>query len=254
VKTTDKPPTVNVLDYLRRLGPAAPWALAVMVLPPLGLALAIWVFKTTHLGTWLRDNQPTSGLISVVAFWVLGLCLLPSLTYSVICGWCFGFGGGLLVSILGYLGAACGGMHISRRLTNDRAMAIVREHPKAVAIHNALLNASPGRTLLLIMLLRLAPNFPFAIINFVLGAAGVPTRTFLIGTCIGMVPRTVAATWIASQLAELSLDAASGSRVWYFVGVAISIAVVLVITQIAKAALERVTSAAPSTNDPTPTA
>jgi uncharacterized membrane protein YdjX (TVP38/TMEM64 family) len=237
----------SIGSYLRRLGPAAPWAIAVTALPPLGLLVAIWIFSTTEFGGWLRDHQPWTWVGFTLSYWVLGLCLLPSLSYSVIAGFCFGFWPGLAASIIGYLGAACGGMHISRFVANERVMSIIRENPKALAVHQALLNSSGVKTFVIIMLLRLAPNIPFAMINFVLGSAGVPTRTFLLATCLGMIPRATAATWIASTMTKFDPDVATNK--WFLiVGIIAVIAVVLIISNIAKRALEKLTLESTSEN------
>jgi uncharacterized membrane protein YdjX (TVP38/TMEM64 family) len=218
----------------------APLALAVTVLPPLGLMVLATILSTTNLASWLREGQPGTWFLFVASYWILGLCFLPSLTYSFVAGWCFSFVGGMTASVLGYLGAACGGMHISRRVANDRVMALISRDARALAVHQALLNASMTRSILIVGLLRLAPSFPFAIVNFLLGSAGVSTRAFLIGTVVGMIPRTVAAVWIASHTAKLDLDAAKN---WWLLGAGVvaTFAVIAVISHIAKQALDRCT-------------
>ena len=54
------------------------------------------------------------------------------------------------------------------------------------------------RTLLVVALLRLPPNSPFALTNLVMATTGVPRPVFVAGTFLGMLPRTAVAVALAA--------------------------------------------------------
>jgi uncharacterized membrane protein YdjX (TVP38/TMEM64 family) len=74
--------------------------------------------------------------------------------------------------------------------------------------------------------------------NFLMAAARVPMKSFVIGTFVGMLPRSSAVVFLGAGLSELTFD--NQQNTWLFIfGVAATIIVVLVIGTISKHALER---------------
>lgn len=57
-----------------------------------------------------------------------------------------------------------------------------------------------------LLFLRLVPIFPFWLINLVPAFLGVPLRTFIIGTALGIIPGTSVFCWVGSGLGVV-LDA-----------------------------------------------
>lgn len=230
----------SIGDTLRRLGPAAPLAIAVTVLPPIGSIVLIAVATTTNLGHWMRANPSMSMPLYVVAFWVLGICCLPTYAYSVLGAYAFGFWGGTAAAMLAYVGACAIAFAIARAIARDRVVPLVERYPKLAAVRHVLAEASFGRSLFVIALLRISPASPFAISNVILGASGVRWPAFALGTFIGVVPRTVAVVWIASRASSLSFEAGEGW--WLFaVGVIATVIAVGVIGRLAHNELERMT-------------
>jgi uncharacterized membrane protein YdjX (TVP38/TMEM64 family) len=230
----------GLLGMLRRLGPAGPIAVAVTVLPPLGLIVLITLCAATGFPTWLREN-PGPGLpLYTLAFWVVGICFVPTNAYSTLGGWCFGFGPGFVAAMLGYVGASLISYTIMLRVSRGHVLALVREYPKLDAVRRALLESSPLRTQFIVALLRISPASPFAISNFALASSGVSWRDFLVGTAIGMVPRTLAVVYVASTLVSLDFKDA---KEWWMVapGFAATAAVFGIITWLARRELNRVT-------------
>jgi uncharacterized membrane protein YdjX (TVP38/TMEM64 family) len=225
---------------LRRLGRAAPIAVAVTVLPPLGLAAAVWIFAQTNVELWLRDN-PTVGLpLYTVAFWVIGICLIPTNAYSILGGYCFGFGWGLLGAMIGYFGAAGISFALMRKISGDRVLAVVREYPKLERVRRVLLEASPLRSATIIALLRLSPSSPFAISNFALASSGARWLPFCVGTVVGMLPRTSAVVYFASKFTKLDFRNANEGTI-FIIGLIATFAVIALISWYARRELNRMT-------------
>ncbi|MCW2957040.1 MAG: associated Golgi protein [Thermoleophilia bacterium] len=230
----------TIRDTLRRLGPAAPLAIAVTVLPPIGSLILIAVATTTQLAPWMRANPSVAMPLYIVAFWALGICCLPTYAYSVLGAYAFGFWGGTFTALAAYVGACAFAFAIARALARDRVVPLVERYPKLAAVRHVLADASFARSLFVIALLRISPASPFAITNVVLGASGVRWPAFAFGTFIGVVPRTVAVVWITSRAGSLSFDAGEGW--WLFaIGAIATVVAVAVIARLARNELDRMT-------------
>ncbi|WP_112816541.1 TVP38/TMEM64 family protein [Ensifer sp.] len=64
-----------------------------------------------------------------------------------------------------------------------------------------------------LLVLRLAPIFPFFIVNIAPAFLAVKLRTFAIATLIGIIPATFAYTWLGGGLDEVIARAAAAGRV-----------------------------------------
>ena len=143
------------------------------------------------------------------------------------------------------------GYVVARRASGDRVVSLIEEKPKWRAVHRALLGSGPAKTFLIVTLLRVPPNSPFAITNLVLAATRVPAAIYLLATVVGMSPRTIATVYIGSTL--VNYGDKSPSQKWFTIGGIIGIVIVAsIIGTIAKRAVEKVTQATDaSPADPT---
>ena len=242
-KPADAPPEESQSPWpaigriYRRLGPAGPLAVLAATLPAIGgfalLGLA-WKFAP-----WLRDQQAVGLVLYIVGFAVLsGLAVLPTYAQAGVGGAVFGLAAGVPAAIAGYVGGAAIGYVIARRASGDRVMTLLQEQPKWRAVHNALLGGRAGRTFLIVTLLRVPPNSPFAITNLVLAATQVRLPIYLAVTLVGMAPRTAAAVYIGGQFGP-----EGGDSTWFTAaGIAVAVVVILIIGSIAQRALAKVTA------------
>ena len=65
-------------------------------------------------------------------------------------------------ALVGFTGGGLLGYQVARRVSKDRVEELIEGNPKARAIRDALRRRGPWRTLLVVTLLRLPPNSPFA--------------------------------------------------------------------------------------------
>lgn len=226
----------------RRLGPAGPLAVISATLPALGGFVLLAMMAP--LTRWLASLGAAGAWVYAAAFAVLaGLALLPTYAQAVLGGYAFRMTLGLPAALAGFVGGAAIGYVLGRWASRDRARQIIREHRRWQAVYDELLGGGFLRTLALVTLVRLPPNSPFAITNLVLAAARVHPAAYLLGTLIGMAPRTAVAVYIGSTIQ----DVASGvPRPWWLTigGIVLAIAVVAYIGYHAKLALARVTERA----------
>lgn len=226
--------------YFKELGTLTPVAVVSTFLPVVGSSILL---ATAYpLGYWLRENwEIGTGLYVFGIFFFCGLALLPTNVIGILGGWAFGFRLGIALLISGIVGAALASFLINSRIVGDRLPDIFGAHPKAKAIYRALLGQSARRTILIIFLLRLSPAMPFALTNFLMASARVPLKSFLIGTFLGMLPRSSAVVFVGAGLSELSFDSREDAWLLIF-GIIATLVSIFVIGLISKRALERLTN------------
>ena len=242
--------TIEIGSILRQLGPTAVLGALWAVLPPLGSILLFSYMNT--VGNWLRGHQESGLVLYAAAFAVLaGVALLPTYASAILGGWAFGFAWGFPAAMAGFTGGAVIGYVIARFVGRDRAMKLIDSHERWRVVRDALVADAPAghpqehhwlRTTAMVALLRLPPNSPFALTNLVMSAVKVPIVPFVVGTVLGMAPRTAIAVWLAAETQSVLAEEAAKRPAWLLpVGIVSSLVVLLVIGWIAKAALRRVT-------------
>lgn len=242
-------------QIFRRLGPAGVLGVIALSMPALlGIVL---LGSLGVVGEWLKAQGASGPFIYAGAFALLaGLALLPTYAQAILGGWAFGVWVGFGAALGGFAGASLIGYLIARRVSGDRVKTLIEEKPRWAAVRRSLLgdddpendDALPVReagfwkTTGIITLIRIPPNSPFALTNLLLASVHVPIAAYLIGTIVGMAPRTFAAVYLASQIEGALSTEAIRPPWWQFaLGIAIAVAVLLVIGAIANRAIRRVT-------------
>ena len=181
-----------------------------------------------------------------------GSGLLPTYAQAILGGWSFGMVAGTTGAMAGILMGTALGHQVSRLISGERVEAIIERRPKIVAIRDALVDAGLVRSAGIVALLRVSPNSPFALTNLVLGGSRTSLLATLLGTFVGMLPRTAIAVGVATAAA------ADGSRdlvevvrergpVVTVIGLLVLVISIAVIAAVGKAALRR---AVPGAVDP----
>jgi uncharacterized membrane protein YdjX (TVP38/TMEM64 family) len=222
----------------RRLGQLGPLAAAAAFLPPLGTLVLLGTIEQSS--GWLRSHGVAGVLVFVVGFALCGgFALLPTYTPAVVGGWAFGPVVGLSATLVGFVLAATIGFSVARRLSGDRLLQVLRDHPRGLAIHDAFVRSGFWKALVVVALLRLPPNSPFAMGNVLMAASRVAYAPFLLGTIIGLSPRAAAGVLVGAGLAQI--DFANPERSGMVVlGVAVTIGVVVTLGWMANRALARI--------------
>lgn len=233
----------KVREFLRRVGPAGPLAIVAGTLPALGGFLLLGLLGV--VGPWLAAHDGAGVAVYIAGFSVAaGLAVLPTYAQAVLGGWSFGLAGGTAAALAGFGGAALIGYAVARRASGDRVVALIESNPKWDAVYRALIRGGFWKTLLIVILVRV-PSSPFALTNLVMAATRVPLPTYILGTLLGMAPRTIAAVFIGAHMAEL--DFGQARNVWLVVGGIVGILIAFaIINQIANSAIARVTASGDS--------
>src|SRR6266478_5068523 len=189
---------------------------------------------------WIRGAGTAGMAVFLVAYVVACVLLLPGLVLTLGAGFAYGVAVGVpLVWVSANLGAAVAFL-LGRTLARERIAARVAGNPRFAAIDRAV-----GREgLKIVLLTRLSPAFPFSLLNYAYGLTRVTFRDYVVGSLIGMIPGTAMYVYLGSLLTsvtQLSSGAPSGGtakQALTWVGVAAT----LMITRIARRALDEVTA------------
>lgn len=182
-----------------------------LVLVMLGLAAA-WLHDAglpdaAALFAWAERLGLTSPLWFGVLYATAVILLLPVWWLSVTAGALFGATAGtLIVFVAASIGAlaSCG---LARQLGRDAVARWSGRHPAVDAVGTALADAGAGT----VILLRLSPVLPFAVMNVLLGLSPIPLRAIAIGS-VGLLP--VVALYVGTGAAAGNLVAVvSGNAV-----------------------------------------
>jgi uncharacterized membrane protein YdjX (TVP38/TMEM64 family) len=155
----------------------------------------------------LRGRGPEGiALFTLLAALCSGVGILPTFSQAILGGWVFGFAWGAPAALAGFAGGAIVGRAISLMVAGSAIAQMIDAKPRSRVIRDALVNADQRKTLLYVTLLRLPPNSPFAFMNLALTGSGVRTLPYIIGTVIGLAPRTLVAAWFAAAAASTGAE------------------------------------------------
>lgn len=232
----------------------APLAIVSLLLPPIGAVVLIGYLSS--IGPWLAALGGRGVALYVAGFAVFGgFALLPTYAPAVLGGWAFGDRLGIPAALAGFVFASAINYAWAHRLSVAHASQLLAERPRWLAVRNALVGRSWWKTLLVVALIRVPPNSPFALSNGAMAAAHVPIGAYLAGTLIGLTPRTAVAVKAGAHLSTLDFRQgdAFGSAA---VTIALSVVVLGILGWIARRALDSALaepgSSLPSASGPRP--
>jgi uncharacterized membrane protein YdjX (TVP38/TMEM64 family) len=234
-------PSEPPIDAASPRGPArvAPVAIASLALPVTGSVVT--VSAAPFVAPWLRAQGPAGVVYFVVAFAVLGaVAVAPTYSTSVIAGWTFGFRVGWAAVMLATTIGAILCYATARRVAGARVAAAFGDHPRWEVVRRALVEARGSKTLWLVVLLRVSPVLPFGTTNVLLATTRVPLTTYILGTLLGLAPRTGLITAAAAEAERLDLSAADS---WWLLaaGAAATGLCIVTFAVLGKRALDRAT-------------
>ncbi|MGI8673533.1 MAG: TVP38/TMEM64 family protein [Luteitalea sp.] len=206
------------------------------MLPPLGSVLLLGYLTT--LAPWLRALGTTGLAVYVGGFGLLGgFALLPTYAAALLGGWAFGDWQGLPAALLGFLIAAVINYAWAGRTAAGHVDQLLAERPRWRAVRHGLVGRSAWKSLLVVTLVRIPPNSPFALANMVMAGARVPIGPYMAGTVIGLAPRTAVAVAAGARLSALDFSqrGALGSAV---LAIAVAVAALAMLGWLGRRALD----------------
>lgn len=190
---------------------------------------------------WIGGLGPAGPLYFIALYIAACLLMLPGSILTLGAGALFGLVPGFLaVSTGATMGATCAFL-AGRYLARGWVARRIAGSPKFSAIDEAV-----GREgWKIVLLTRLSPVFPFNLLNYAYGLTRVSLRHFFFASWIGMIPGTAMYVYLGSLAGDLAGLAAGGRArtpaewVLYGVGLLATAAVTLLVTRLARRALNR---------------
>jgi uncharacterized membrane protein YdjX (TVP38/TMEM64 family) len=165
--------------------------------PVLGSSsLLLLLYKHQQLLENLTLGQQLLYFVAIA--FTMAFALTPTTFVAIVTGYYFGWIG-LPGMVLAYALAATIGYEIAMRLDHGKLRNFLHHFPKAGAVLDELRHES----LQLIVLTRLSPVLPFALMTFVLALVGVPRGRFLGGSVLGMLPRSLFFYWLGTKASDV---------------------------------------------------
>lgn len=227
----------------------AAWKLLVLgLLLAAGLAaLAGLPVRESLLGLLARIEAlgPWGPVALAAAYVPACVLMLPGSLLSLGAGYLFGVGWGTLTVSVGSVAGATAAFVTGRTLARPWVESRLAGEPRFRALDAAV--AREGFKI--VLLARLSPVLPFNVLNYALGLTRVRLRDYVLASWIGMLPGTVLYVYLGSaagSLAELAGGrgtAGPAERALFFVGLAATVAVTVVLARVARRALSEALAA-----------
>ena len=192
-----------------------------------------------ELAARLNDAGPWAPAAFIAIYIVGSLAFIPGAVLTLVAGAMFGLARGIPIVFTGAILGSSAAFALARTLARERVARWLARDRRAAAISDAV----AGRGLLVVLLLRLSPVFPYNVLNYALGASPVRYRDFLIGG-VGMLPGTVLYTYYGTVVGDVTALAAGtapprGPEYYALLalGLAATLVLTIVITRAARKAL-----------------
>ena len=194
-----------------------------------------------ELAELLGRAGPWAPAVFIAAYVIGSVAFVPGAVLTLIAGATFGLARGIPIVFTGAVLGSSAAFLLARTLARGPVTRWLSRDPRAAAISDAI----AGRGVLVVLLLRLSPVFPYNVLNYALGASRVQYRDFLIGS-VGMLPGAVVYTYYGKVVGDATALATgtapprgSGYYALLMVGLAATVVVTIVITRAARQALAR---------------
>lgn len=237
--------TPTARDRGDRIVTSRPRTNLIVAVAAVALVVAIGSFLpvrpwTLALAGEVRGAGARGVLLFVVAYIVATVALLPGSVLTLAAGFAYGPLGGLLVASPASVIAATIAFLLGRSVLRGWVERQIATSPRARALDRAV-----GRdSFRLILLLRLSPVIPFNVLNYALGISEARLGRYVAASFLGMLPGTWMYVYLgslattAAGLSDASRAGASGRLSLTLVGLAATLAVVVLVTRSARRALD----------------
>lgn len=219
------------------------WKVVAVAALVIALAAAGALLPVGDWATALVDRARGAGPAGAAAFaavyLIAPLLLLPASVLTLGAGFLYGPLWGTVFASPVSVGAASLAFLLGRTISRGAVERRVEGYPRFAAIDRAV----GENGFKIVFLLRLSPAIPFNLLNYALGLTRVRFSTYLVASFLGMLPGTFlyvslgSAATSAAQLARA--QGGSEKHIAFWLGIAATIAAVLVVARIARSALRR---------------
>ena len=214
--------------------------LVVITVPLAGLVALLLLFQFAPVAEWMEQFQawveglgPVGYLVYALAYAICVVFFVPASILTLGAGALYGLAGGVGVVLLGAnLGAALSFL-LARTFLRERIEKMTSGNPRFAALDRAITKEGSK----IVLLVRLAPVFPFTYSNYAFGLTGVRPSLYILATLVGMLPGTVGYVYVGMAAAGAATDSSTASIVLNVLGAAATMAVAIFVARLASRAI-----------------
>jgi pyruvate/2-oxoglutarate dehydrogenase complex dihydrolipoamide dehydrogenase (E3) component/uncharacterized membrane protein YdjX (TVP38/TMEM64 family) len=191
-----------------------------------------------HFESYVKSLGLVGPFVVVAVYVVCTVFFIPGSAITIGSGTLFGLKTGFLVVVAGANLGALGSFLLARTFLREKVARWAAANHKFGSLDRAI-----GRQgFKMVLLTRLSPVFPFVLLNYFLGLTSVRTGSYILANLIGMLPATFLFVYIGAATRDAiagQMDASVGlyQQVLKYVGLLATVAVVVIVTRIARKAL-----------------
>ena len=216
------------------------WIALGLVLVALSAAAAFLPVKdwVKAFSDWVRTLGALGVVVFIGAYAIATVLFLPGWIFTVAAGLVYGVAGGTAVALAGAIIGSTLAFLCGRYLVRKRVEAATKGNKKFAAIDKAI--GDQGWKI--VGLLRLSPIVPFNLSNYFYGVTAVGFWPYVLASAVGMLPGTLLYAYLgAAGKAGLGGEGGQSPLTWVFLGMGLlaTIAVTIIVSQIAKKALAK---------------
>jgi uncharacterized membrane protein YdjX (TVP38/TMEM64 family) len=209
--------------------------LVALVVGCLFLPVRAWFM---HFEGYVQSLGAIGPAVVVLAYILCTILFVPGSAITIGAGTLFGLQTGFIVVVLGAnLGALCSFL-LARSFLREKVMSWAAGNAKFRSLDQAI----GKQGFKMVLLTRLSPVFPFVLLNYLLGLTAVRTGAYALANLFGMLPATFLFVYIGAAARDAIAGEAAASAGFYqqilkYVGLVATVAVVVIVTRIARKAL-----------------
>jgi uncharacterized membrane protein YdjX (TVP38/TMEM64 family) len=206
--------------------------------------VVFWKDALASFLEWSQDIGPWGGVIFAIAYVPAAVLLIPGSLLTLGAGFVFGVAQGTLIVSLGSTAGAAAAFVVGRRVARDWVARRIAGRPVMAAIKRAV----EIEGFKIVLLTRLSPVLPFNLLNYAFSLTGVPFRTYILASWLGMLPGTIMYVYLGSAANSLAVllsgeqPTSTGQHTLFAFGLAATVAATVVVTRTARRALAGIVS------------
>ncbi|KAJ7977434.1 TVP38/TMEM64 family membrane protein [Quillaja saponaria] len=223
---------------LKLMGNKLTWSSAFRI----GLLLFLIAAILKEFLLWIKqDVGPWGPLVLAIAYVPLTVLAVPASILTLGGGYLFGLPLGFFADSIGATIGATAAFILGRTIGRSYVISKLKNYPKFQAVAIAIQRSG----FKIVLLLRLVPLLPFNMLNYLLSVTPVNIGEYMLASWLGMMPITFALVYVGTTLKDLS-DVTHGwtevsTTRWVFIALGFGMSAILIvcITRIAKASLDK---------------
>jgi uncharacterized membrane protein YdjX (TVP38/TMEM64 family) len=214
--------------------------LVIFVIVDIAVALMFLPFREwfSQLEAYVQSLGAVAPLAVALVYVAATVLLIPGSALTIAAGTLFGLRTGLLVV---FMGANLGALFVfllARTYLREKVAKWAEGNPKFRALDRAI----GHQGFRMVFLWRLSPAFPFTVLNYLLGLTAVRPGAYVLANLLGMLPGAFLYVYIGAAARDALAGQADGAVAFYqqilkYVGLLATVAVVVMVTRLARKAL-----------------